>query len=320
MAMRILVTGANGFVGRQLVRQFAEQGQQVIALTRVAQLIEGAATCEAIDLADREALFDAVTRHLPDIIVNAAARGVRYGDGDPAQLYQINVQAAGDLLTAAAMIDAQRFIQIGSCFEYGSHEQPIREDAELNPNSPYALSKASASRLVLDLGAALGMDVSVLRLFSLWGAGEVRERLVPQIIHACLHDENLALTAGTQVRDYLHVEDAARMLVQLTLHPDLPAGGIVNVGSGRGVTVRDFATRIARHLSGAERLHFGSLTQRPDEHSRLVADVGIVCELLGGIVEQDDLFEARLGAQVAEQSAELGTSMGRLLRADGTGL
>lgn len=298
--MRILIAGANGFIGRYLVRELAEIGHEVITVVRKPVHVEGAHSNEIVDITDSENLCMAVANIAPDIVVNAAARGVQYGDRNIANMYAVNFHAAIDLLNAAAMVDVQRFIQLGSCFEYGSYARDIRENFNLRPNSVYALSKAAASQAVLNLGPALGVDVTVLRLFSLWGVGEQSERLVPQIIKASRNQTSLSLTDGTQVRDYLHVEDAAQMLAALTVHPDLPAGCAVNVASGKAISVRDFTLRIAGRLAAIDYLDFGALPQRIDEHSRLVADISSLRTLLGVITDRSDLFAARLSAQVNE--------------------
>jgi nucleoside-diphosphate-sugar epimerase len=193
----------------------------------------------------------------------------------------VNVQGTLNVLAAAARHGAQRFLHIGSCFEYGSKPEPITEEELLTPTALYGATKAAATLLVIERARSLNVPLVIARPFGMWGPGEGPHRLVPQIIAACVNREPLNLTACDVIRDYTYVEDMAANILALAQTPGIPPGTIVNMGSGQGIRLRDFVLSVARVLDGADLMRFGVLPHRPTEMPSLVADVTRMRELLG---------------------------------------
>jgi nucleoside-diphosphate-sugar epimerase len=273
------VTGASGFFGAWVVRALAARGAAVwpwIGPQRPAWRLAGAA-CEPPERVELCAGADALAQRLaarrPSCVVHCAAAGVAPADTDPVRLRRVNVDASLALLEAAARSGAQRFVQLGSGFEYGSSAQPLAEDAPLRPESAYAASKAAASALVSRRAPGLGIEALVLRPFGLWGPGEAAHRLAAQIERACRERTPLALTACEGVRDLSFAPDAAHWLAALVLGAPAAEPGTYNLGSGRACSLREFASALARELGGEELLRFGALPYRPGTPARLVADV-----------------------------------------------
>jgi len=274
---RILVTGGSGFLGRHIVSLARAQGHDVVAGQRVA---DRSGTIR-LDVRDEGSIDAALRAVSPDLIINCAAYGVNYADQDFDAALAVNVLGALSLLEAAARFGAQRFVHVGSCFEYGSKPGPIREDAVLAPTATYGATKAAATLLLGERARALGIELLVVRPFGMWGPGEPGHRVVPQLIAACRSRTPLDLTSCEVIRDYTYVEDMAAYVLAVASVRDLRGVSIVNLGSGRGVVLRDFIVAMARLLNGEALLRFGALPHRPTEMQSLVADVSLMRRLVG---------------------------------------
>lgn len=273
----ILVTGARGFLGSHIVSRARTAQLRVIATHR-GQASRGAVSLDVCDPANVDAVFRAVQ---PTVVIHCAAYGVNYAEQDFESALAVNVQASLTLLTAAARHGAQRFVQLGSCAEYGSKLEPIREDATLAPTASYGASKAAATLLLRELARTLRICLVVARPFGIWGPSEAAYRLAPQVIDACLSHSPLQLTPCEVMRDYTYAEDVADTILSLASMPELPPYTTVNVASGRGVLLRDFVLSIARLLDGEQLMQFGALPYRPTEMPSLVADVTHLRALVG---------------------------------------
>lgn len=304
--MRVLVTGAAGFLGAALVRTLNAAGYEIIAGCRRPEAAWRLMDLPAIvphllDLTDPIALTNLLLKYRPEAVIHTAAYGVSYGQNDVPTAYQVNIAGTEQLLRGAAAAGVERFIHIGSCFEYGHAKQPLQETDPLRPTGVYGLSKAAATRLAVSLAKTYSLKLLVVRPFSLWGRDEEQLRLVPSILRACLRGEEIELTAGEQVRDYLYLDDAAIAIVKL-LKAEYPCGEIVNLGSGQPVYLREFAKRIASVLGGDRWLRFGLRPYRSDEMMTLLPDLSRLRELLPSGFGDGD-FDARVRTLAHDQKA-----------------
>jgi nucleoside-diphosphate-sugar epimerase len=274
---RILVTGGTGFLGSHIVRRARFHGCEVAAGHRAAT---GNGTVH-LDVCDETSVVDAFRAVRPYLVIHCASYGVNYADQDAQHAFEVNTRGSWRVLQTAALYGTSRFVHVGSCFEYGDKAGPISEDSPLSPTAVYGATKAAATVLLCERARTLGVNLVVARPFGMWGPGEAGYRLIPQVIAACLERRNLKLTTCEVVRDYSYVEDVADTIVELALTPNIPAGAIVNVASGRGMVLRDFVLSVARSLNGEELMHFGKLEYRPTEMLSLVADVQKLRQLLG---------------------------------------
>lgn len=276
-ALRILVTGAKGFLGSHIVTRARVEGYDVVASYR------GATESGTVhmDVCDADSLDAAFGIASPSFVIHCASYGVNYADQDPDRALAVNMSGSLRLLVAAARYGVRRFVHIGSCFEYGHRDGLISEEASLNPTAIYGATKAAASLLLRERARALGVNLILARPFGMWGPREPAFRLIPQVIAACIARYPLKLTSCEVVRDYTYVEDMADRIVTLSLLPDIETGTIVNVGSGQGVVLREFVLSVARILDGEALMRFGELPHRPTEMASLVADTHRLRSLLG---------------------------------------
>ena len=172
----------------------------------------------------------------------------------------------------------KRFVVAGSCFEYGragERYEFIPPDAPLEPTLSYPTSKAAASVAFVGFAAEIGMELSIHRIFQVFGEGESENRLWPSLRRAALAGEDFAMSPGEQVRDFVPVEQVAASLLTACSHRPAEAGRacIENIGTGRPQTVRQFAEHWWAKWQATGTLHFGVKPYRDGEVMRYVPKI-----------------------------------------------
>ena len=207
---------------------------------------------------DLTASTDAITAILLDNsidgIVHTAAYGVEYHQADFEAAFQVNVSGSRRLVLAAKSAGCRRIVHIGSCMEYGTHDGAVSEDLPLRPRGVYAVSKACATLALLDAGRAAGVDVAVIRPWSMYGPLEKLNKFVPLVMEAGRTRRRVDLTPGEQVRDYVYVTDVAQGVADLISRADFPAGETFNFGSGKTIRLRSLGEAAMHAVSGDQSL------------------------------------------------------------------
>lgn len=255
--MRVVVTGAGGFIGGHLVLALVDGGHDVLAVDATGRNASPLAARE-----NREALANAgvavtecdlVTDDLAplaeaDVVLHLAGRpGVRssWGAGQ-AETHRENVTATGRLLAACAR-RKPRFVLASSSSVYGDAARPSGEDDALDPRSPYAQSKAEAE-LLIQQASAEGMPAVVLRYFSVYGPRQRPDMAFHRFIEAALHGAPAPLYGdGGQRRSFTFVGDVVDATIRAAQAP-LPAGTVLNVGHPVSVRLHDALDRIGSLL------------------------------------------------------------------------
>ncbi|MGW4534753.1 NAD-dependent epimerase/dehydratase family protein [Nocardia sp. NPDC004340] len=248
--VRVLVTGANGYLGRAVVAALRAAGHEPVAMIRAAcPPIPGAAELRTADLLDEPALARAL--HGIDVVCHLAGlTRARESLSEPLRYFRANTTATLALLEAMAAADLARIIFASTATIYGTPDrQPMTEDLPDAPPHPYARSKLAAE-LTIEAAAQSG-DVAavILRLSNLAGGADPDPtRLIPRALAAALGNSPLAVNGdGTATRDYLRIDDAARAFTAGLDH--LPNPGTVtryNIGSGRGTSILDVVATVER--------------------------------------------------------------------------
>jgi nucleoside-diphosphate-sugar epimerase len=279
--MKILVTGATGFIGSHLVRRLLSDGDEVVAATRAGsstwRLDDVRRDVEFLELDLSAPLDGRLTRGLRgiEVVHHLAAAGVnpRYDSGEA--VVAANVVGTTRLLALASALDVRRFVYCGSCFEYGSGNGLV-ESALPQPQSDYAASKSAAWLLAHSHSRRNGLPVVSLRPFTVYGPFESSYRLVPATIMGALDGRRIELTGGEQTRDFVYVEDAVSAFTAAASDA-APVGATFNVCTGVETSVAELARAVVEIAGGGE-LELGALPYRDNELWSLSGDPGAAAE------------------------------------------
>jgi UDP-glucose 4-epimerase len=257
--MRILITGAAGFLGSSLANRLVREGHEVRGLDDLSTGDPAVLSPEVHftrgDVNDRPKLWTLLQD--VDCVYHLAARvlvpeSVLY----PREYNQTNVGGTVSLMEAMRDVGVRRVVFVSSGAVYGDQQQqPVREDALPNPRSPYAVSKLAAEYYVKTIGALWGIEALCLRVFNAYGPGQhlppVHAPVVLSFLRQALHNGTLVIHGdGSQTRDYVYVDDVVNALLAASTAPDIDQLTI-NVGSGQETSVRELA-RLVIEVTGAE--------------------------------------------------------------------
>lgn len=276
--MRILVTGATGFIGSHFVNAATSAGHDVLALRRPGSTPRVPASGDMRWLDKPLADVEAADCEGGDALVHFAATGVSPASATWNGCFQVNVTDSLAAWTAALRGGVRRFVICGSCFEYGAsgpRYHAIPPTAPLEPTGPYHASKAAATMAALGLAHHARVAVAVLRPFHVFGEGEEAERLWPSLRVAALSGADYPMTPGEQVRDFVPVEDVAATFLDVCVNRPLEPGRpeVHNVGTGRPVTILAFAQHWWRTWGARGRLLPGAIGYRAGEVMRYAPEL-----------------------------------------------
>lgn len=266
---RVLLTGATGFVGRQVLRALLDRGATVVAVTR-----EGREAPEGADDVVRTSdLFaeDADFWARACTGIDAVAHVAWYAEPGKYQTSPKNLDClAGTcrLARGAASAGVGRFVGVGTCFEYDlatpalARGERLLPDAPLGPATPYGAAKAAAWMALSRSLPNEDVAFAWCRLFYMFGEGEDARRLVPYLHAQLSRGEPAELTSGRQVRDFLDVQEVGDQIAEVVLGH---ASGALNICSGKAVTVAELATEIAAGYGRPDLIRLGARPDHPHD-------------------------------------------------------
>lgn len=309
--MNVLVVGGAGYIGSHAVKMLLKAGHQVIVYdnlslghaeaVRSVKLVEG-------DLRDQALVERTLTVEKIDTVMHFAALAeVGQSVREPASYYQNNVVAALSLLEAMRATDVKRFIFSSTTATYGEPEKiPISETTPQKPINPYGFTKLVIERALADYAAAYGFAYAALRYFNAAGASpdgdigehhEIESHLIPIVLqvalgqreHITIFGNDYPTPDGTCIRDYVHVNDLASAHIA-AMQKLRPGKGIeVNLGTGRGTSVREIIDA-CRDVTG-HAIPTVTGARRPGDPPELIADASLAKDVLGWQAEYTDFRE-----------------------------
>ena len=250
--MNFLITGAAGFLGSALANQLSREGHQVRGLDDLStgdpQALSPDVHFTRGDVNDRPKLWTLLQE--VDCVYHLAARvSVQESVLYPREYNAVNVGGTVSLMEAMRDVGVRRVVLVSSGAIYGDQaEQPLKENISPNPRSPYAVSKLAAEYYVNTIGDLWKIETVSLRVFNAYGPGQhlpaSHPPVVPYFLRQAIHHGSIVIHSdGYQTRDYVFVDDVVSALVAASTAPNLD-GVVINVGSGREVSVRDLVKSV----------------------------------------------------------------------------
>jgi nucleoside-diphosphate-sugar epimerase len=257
--MKVLVTGATGFVGRHVVDALLARGHQVVASARDEQKARTLPWFDRVKfvpvdihagIEQAELMFDS-----PDAVVHLAWPGLP--NYHASFHFEQNLPAAYAFLKALINGGVKHVLVAGTCFEYGMRNGELTESMPPLPENSYAVSKDALRQFLMILSREVPFTLQWARLFYMHGPGQSSRSLLAQLDAAIDRgDKEFPMSGGEQLRDYLPVESVARSLAELLDCHNLQ--GIVNICSGSPISVRSLTENHIRRRGSNIKLCFGA--------------------------------------------------------------
>jgi nucleoside-diphosphate-sugar epimerase len=281
----VLITGGGGFLGSNLLAKLLARGHDVHAILRpttdpwrIEHLLPRIHVHRG-SLVDEEFLRSTVRGVRPSLIFHLASTGAYTESSERRRMFDDNLAAAHNLLEAVRDFDFRRLVVAGSSLAYGWKQQPMREDDVLEPRTYYAATRAAAMLLFQQAAVGEGRPIAVLRIFSIYGPGEPKKRLIPSAIRAAMTGEVLPLAEG-YVRDFIFVDDVSAACLAAA-ETDPASGEIFNIGSGVETANEEVVRCLESCLGRKIRVDPGGFPPRATDTKSWRADIGKARRILG---------------------------------------
>ncbi len=291
---KVLVTGAGGFIGSQLVEKLVENGAEVRAFVRYnsradAGLLKLAAPeilsqIEIVggDLRDDDAVKQAVKGR--QIVLHLGALiSIPYSYHHPVEVVQTNVVGTMNVLMACREYGVERLVHTSTSEVYGTARQtPISESHPLQGQSPYSASKIGADKLAESFYCAFGVPVVTIRPFNTYGPRQSARAVIPTIITQALTKPVIKLGNVNTTRDFTYVEDTVNGFL-LAARAEGVEGKTINLGTGYEIRIGDLVEKIVGIVNRPVEIQVDEERLRPEasEVYRLISDNSQARQILG---------------------------------------
>ena len=256
--MKVLVTGATGFIGNYVITELLKYNFDVIASgvetkKEIHSEWLGKVTYKHADLNEnREDWFSYFNK--PDIIIHLSWEGLP----NYRELFHIERNLPNNYFFLKKMIEngLKKVVVIGTCFEYGIQTGLLKEDLETKPNNPYGLAKDCLRKFIYELQKNIDFDLKWIRLFYMYGKGQSHNSILSQLEAALKRDDKIFnMSGGEQLRDYLPVEKVAEYIVKISMQDKI--SGIINCCSGKPVSIRELVENYLAEKNKSIELNLG---------------------------------------------------------------
>lgn len=287
MNKKILVTGATGFIGANLVRALIARGDEVHVIARKESSgmwrladISLKIIIHDVDLSSAIAAKSLVDQVQPEQVFHLAHYGGNRGQNDESLVRKVIIEGGASLFEACALNTCVKsIINAGSSSEYGSKNDKMSEDMMLEPNTGYGVAKAWVTLYGQHLAREKKVPITTLRLFSVYGPYESSTRLVPATTLAFLNDSALKLSNPETTRDFIHVDDVVSAM--LLASEKQMVGEVFNIGSGVETTLKEMVSALQEQIESTKKLEWGNLEGRSSDGIRWQASLEHTKNVLG---------------------------------------
>lgn len=292
---KVLITGADGFIGSHLTERLIDLGARVSILAK-GNPVDGT-SCYTLSYLPKEAVNklekisccdisavdtqELIVKMKPQIIFHLAASAyVPYSFNHPFEVFEVNTLGTLHVLEAARRLkNIERVVSTSSSEVYGTAQSnKISESHSLRPTSPYAASKAAADQYCFSYIITYGLPVAVIRPFNTYGPRHTYD-VPPKFIRMALHNKDLTIYGnGEQTRDFMYVSDTVEAFLLMGAH-EKAVGKVVNFGTGKDISINTLAGRIKEISKSKSKIVH--IEKRTAEVDRLCCDYSLAKQLFG---------------------------------------
>lgn len=266
---KILVTGATGFIGANLVHRLVNESYQVHILKRkdsdiwrIKDIISKLYTHD-INLTEKTHLTKLLKNIKPSVIFHLANLGLYRGiDPSIEKSIQINTFGTINLIESADQIDYECFINTGSSSEYGDKQSPMKETDCCEPTTNYALAKLAGTLYAQSYAKKTKKPLATLRIFSPFGPFDHPVRLITYTILKMLKGEKLLFHNPYAVRDYIFIEDVIDAYLLCIRQPYRLCGEIFNIGTGKQARIKDVIQLLSAEIGSKSSISWNNLSRK----------------------------------------------------------
>lgn len=299
---KFVITGATGFIGRNVAKLLLEAGAQVYALvrpeSRQKELLPRSADLHVIagDMEQAEAVLTEAENGLDgaaDVFLHFAWGGVNRQEIDSPEVQKRNVEQSLGCLKAARRLGCQIFMDAGSRVEYGiTADGTMEESMECRPVNAYGSAKLAFYQQAEALCGEWGMTYYHLRFFSVYGIGDHPWSIISTLVRDLPQGKTVSLSACMHRWNFMDIRDAARAVLELCRHSDKFSGTthIVNVASKDTRRLREFVEEIHMLCEGRGRLEYGTFVQAKEGALSICPTVDVLKKLTDGTWQEQTSF------------------------------
>jgi nucleoside-diphosphate-sugar epimerase len=310
--MRILITGATGFIGARLTKALLADGHTIgiilrkgSSTSRLSSVISGLTRLHA-DVRDGDAISRIFAEFKPDIVIHLVTTyAVEHVPSDIGVMLDTNVKGTINLLDAARVHGVKLFVNTSTCAVYAQKDHALSEADAISPQNLYAVTKVQAEDACKFYAENYDVNGITLRLFPPFGPGDHARRLIPFVIQSFLDGKSPSLTTGLQKWDFVYVDDiveAYRCVIRA--YPFRLRYDVVNIGTGNPASIRDVVLTIQQLTKSSVPLAWGAVPHRKNEVWFNSANITKAADLLGWSPKTD----LKTGLEKTIRSIQSGTS------------
>ncbi len=290
-SLKILITGATGFIGTNIASHLANENHEIYGLTRSEghnrRLADEKDRIRLVrsDICSYEKIYSAVENIRPDGIIHCSQYGAYPTEKSNRAMFDTNIRGLFNVLGICTEFKVNWLINCGTSFEYGGSKESIGESIPSNPNSYYGVFKATGTNMLDLYSKMISTKLLTLRIFQAYGPFEPKGRLVPYLLYNLINNLDIHLNNPYLERDFTYIKDiSAAFSNAVRIMDNLEKHEIINIGTGIYTSIQHFANTGKKVMGSSSRIILGNITSKPeDQIDRIFADVSKARILLNWI-------------------------------------
>lgn len=308
--MRIVITGATGFIGSNLARVFLDHGASVFALVR-----PGSKNRRALPVHENLRVVECGLDHVMDAVpaigqadgfFHLAWGGVNREEIDSPQVQSGNVAGSLDCIRAAGLLQCGVFMDAGSRVEYGILDGIMKEDAPCFPVNQYGKAKWEFYQKAEPLSREIGVHYYHLRFFSVYGYGDHPWSIISTLVRDLRLEKKVSLSACSHQWNFMYIEDAVQAVYELYRQAGNAKGlqsFIVNIAGSDTRMLRSFVEEVHEIVGHKGALEYGSFSQAKEGALSIRPDITRLKELTGGSWKERYTFRRGIEETIEKEEA-----------------